>query len=191
MQLSGSELELSASDLGQFLSCRHLTALNLAVALGQRAAPIWVDPALIVLEQRGLEHERGYAETLRAQGLPAVDLSSHSTVDAVVGTVDATRAGVEVIIQGVLRNGRWSGKPGVLRRREIPSVLGHWSYEVIDTKLAKETRGATILQLSLYSDLLGAMQKTLPELFHVVTPDPASSVQTFRVQDFASRPDVM
>jgi uncharacterized protein len=31
---------------------------------------------------------------------------------------------------------------------ETPSALGVWSYEVIDTKLARETKGGTILQLS-------------------------------------------
>jgi uncharacterized protein len=57
---------------------------------------------------------------------------------------------------------------------------------VIDTKLAKDTRGGTILQLALYSELLGTVQGMVPELFHVVTPDPAHPVHTFRVQDFAS-----
>jgi hypothetical protein len=66
MQVSSSALELSASDLSQFLSCRHLTALNLAVALGHRAAPTWIDPALVVLQQRGLDHERAYIDSLRA-----------------------------------------------------------------------------------------------------------------------------
>ena len=41
-----------------------------------------------------------------------------------------------------------------MRRVETPSALGPWSYEVIDTKLARETKGNTVLQLSLYSDLL-------------------------------------
>jgi hypothetical protein len=38
MRLSDTAIELSASDLSQSLSCTHLTALNLAVALGRRAA---------------------------------------------------------------------------------------------------------------------------------------------------------
>ena len=35
MRMSGSAIELSASDLSGFLSCIHLTALDLAVAQGQ------------------------------------------------------------------------------------------------------------------------------------------------------------
>jgi uncharacterized protein len=66
--MSGSAIELSASDCSGFLNCVHLTALNLAVAQGKRAPPTWVDPVLIVLRERGLDHERGYAEELRALG---------------------------------------------------------------------------------------------------------------------------
>jgi hypothetical protein len=95
------------------------------------------------------------------------------------------RAGAAVIFQATLRDGRWAGRPDVLRRVETLSALGPWSYEVVDTKLAKETRGGTVLQLAL-SDLLRVSQGAPPERFQVVTPDPASPVQIFRVQDFAA-----
>ncbi len=186
MRATRNTLELSASDLSQFLACHHRTALDLAVAQGRRAAPSWVDPALVLLQERGLEHERRYVDTLRGQGLRAVDLSAGSLGDAVSRASDAMRAGVDVIIQPALRDGRWFGRPDLLRRVETPSAFGSWSYEVVDTKLAKETRGGTILQLALYSDLLRMIQTTTPEHFHVVTPDPASPVETYRVQDFAA-----
>jgi uncharacterized protein len=73
--MSGSVAELSASDLSGFLSCIHLTGLDLSVAQGRREPPTWIDPALIVLRERGLEHERGYVEGLRALGLTITDLS--------------------------------------------------------------------------------------------------------------------
>src|SRR5689334_22686903 len=76
-------IELSASDLSQFLGCLHRTALDLAVARGLRAAPTCVDPALVLLQERGLEHERRYVETLRNQGLHVVDLAEYSGDDAV------------------------------------------------------------------------------------------------------------
>ena len=83
MRMSGSAIELSASDLSGFLSCIHLTALDLAVARGTREPPAWVDPVLIVLRERGLEHERGYVEELRAQGLSVTDLDGITGEDAV------------------------------------------------------------------------------------------------------------
>ena len=101
-----------------------------------------------------------------------VDLAEHGGDDAVARTLDAMRAGVNVILQPALRSGRWFGRPDVLRRVETPSGFGAWSYQVIDTKLAKETRGGTVLQLALYSEMLGLVQDAIPETFQVVTPDP-------------------
>jgi uncharacterized protein len=92
MRTSGGTIELSASDLSGFLSCIHLTALDLAVAQGAREPPTWTDPVLIVLRERGLEHERGYVEQLRAQGLSITDL------DGIVGDGGGT------ILQS---SGRW------------------------------------------------------------------------------------
>jgi uncharacterized protein len=106
--------------------------------------------------------------------------------EVVTRSVEAIRTGVEVIVQPALRNGRWFGRPDVLRRNRMPSALGEWSYEAIDTKLAKETRGGTILQLALYSELLGLVQGIVPDYFQVVTPDPVAPVHKYRVQDFAA-----
>lgn len=183
---SGTSIELSASDLSQFLGCRHRTALDLAVACGLREAPSWVDPVLVVLQQRGLDHERSYADALRAEGLAVSDISGQTGDDAIARSRDAMRAGVDVILQSALCDGRWFGRPDVLRRIETQSALGAWSYQAVDTKLAKETRGGTVLQLALYSEMLSHVQGVLPEFFHVVTPDPKTPVHTFRVHDFAA-----
>jgi hypothetical protein len=83
------------------------------------------------------------------------------------------RRGVPRIVQAALRSGdeRWFGYADVLRRVHAPSTnLGAWSYEALDTKLSRETKGATILQLSLYSDILAEIQGRAPEYFFVVTP---------------------
>jgi len=176
MRKSGTAIELSASDLSQFLGCRHRTALDLAVARGLRQAPSWIDPGLIVLQQRGLVHERRYVKTLTDEGLDVFDLANRGGDDAVARSVEAIRSRTQIILQPALKNGRWFGRPDVLRRVPTPSALGEWSYEVVDTKLAKETRGGTVLQLAMYSDLLGIVQGLLPEMFHVVTPDPANPI---------------
>lgn len=186
MRSLGTQLELSASDLSQFLGCRHRTALDLAVANGLRKEPSWIDPLLAVLQERGLDHERRYTESLRLQELTIRDFSELFGADAVANSTEAMRSGVDVLLQPALRDGRWVGRPDVLRRVETKSLLGDWSYEVFDTKLAKETRGSTVLQLALYSEMLSRAQGVLPERFHVVTPDPKATVQTFRVKDFGA-----
>lgn len=191
MRSSASGLEFSASDLARHGACRHLTALDLCVSKGLRSAPEYHDPAVDILAQRGLEHECRYVDGLKAQGLTVADLSDVAggapTDAGLAATVDALRTGANVVVQPTLRYERWFGRPDVLRRVDtLASTFGGWSYEVVDTKLAEETRGATILQLAVYSDLLARVQGVLPERFYVVTPDPAAPVQTYRVQDFAA-----
>src|SRR6202040_2006052 len=88
--------------------------------------------------------------------------------------------------QGAFLQGAWSGRADILRRVETPSALGAWSYEVIDTKLARETKGATVLQLSLYSDLVSAVQRRMPEHMYVVTPGSGFEPECYRTADFSA-----
>ena len=164
MHRRDGELVLSATDLAAFLACRHKTALDLAVAFGDREKPRrYEDPLLEILWKRGLEHEARYVGELRAHGLGVVDLRDAGDPDArIAATLDAMRAGHDVIVQGALRDGSWFGYPDILRRVERPSALGAWSYEVGDTKLARETKAGTILQLSLYSSMLTVAQELTP-----------------------------
>jgi predicted RecB family nuclease len=184
---TSSGLILSATDLSNFLSCRHRTALEMAEAHGKRQRPRWNDPLLEILFKRGLEHEKAYVESLRAGGSDIVDLGDVRERDvAVARTLDSMRSGADVIVQAALADGRWYGRPDMLRRVEKPSALGVWSYEVTDTKLARETRAGTILQLGLYSEMLGGAQGARPECFYVVTPDPDGPIHTYRTDDYAA-----
>ncbi len=94
--------------------------------------------------------------------------------------------GVPVIAQATLAHGRWFGRADVLRRVECASRLGAWSYEVYDCKLARETKAATILQLSLYSGLVQTIQGLLPEFMYVVPPSENFTPEAYRVLDFAA-----
>src|SRR3546814_5859791 len=78
------------------------------------------------------------------------------------------------------------GRADVLKRVETPSALGAWSYEVFDTKLARETKGGAVLQLCLYADLLEHTQGRAPDYVHVVAPWSNFEPQSFRLADFAS-----
>jgi predicted RecB family nuclease len=69
---------------------------------------------------------------------------------------------------------------------ESPSRLGTWSYEVYDCKLARETKAATILQLSLYSRLVEAIQGVLPDSMYVVPPGETFKPEQYRVLDYAA-----
>lgn len=187
MQLKGDTLYLSASDLVGHSYCGHRTALDFAVAVGTLAGPKRWDPFLELLRARGAGHEAGFVEHLRAQGLGVhlVD-GSGTEQDAVDATFAAMRAGVDAIVQAAFAFQGWVGRIDVLLRVDRPSALGEWSYEVIDTKLARETRAGTILQLCLYTALLETAQGLRPAHSHVVVPWSDYVLQTYRMDDYAA-----
>ena len=66
-------------------------------------------------------------------------------------------------------------------------MLGGWSYEVLDTKLARRAKGEALLQLLLYSDLLTLAQGVEPELMHLALGGAGSeNPASFRVAEYAA-----
>jgi len=189
MKTVGQQIRLAGSDLSNHLACRHLTALDLQVARGERAAPDWAAPDLKVIQELGLRHEAAYLAHLSGLGLAVENLGQIDHKDEgrlLAETLALMERGAEVIAQGSLSDAEWFGRPDVLRRVEKPSKRWKWSYEVVDTKLARETKATTILQLSLYSDLLGKIQGTMPELLWVVPPGEGFAGEKYRVSEYAA-----
>jgi predicted RecB family nuclease len=187
MKATSGSIRLSASDLSNHLACHHLTSLDLAVSLGARLAPAWHSPDARVLQERGMAHENAYLAHLEAQGVSILNLRDIDDSErALAETRAAMERGVDAIAQATLANGRWFGRSDVLRRVERASNLGGWSYEVYDCKLACETKATTILQLSLYSELLESVQGVLPESMYVVAPGVDFQPEQYRVLDFAA-----
>lgn len=187
MRKNEKTIHLTASDLVGHLNCRYLTALDLAAANGEIAKPSIWDPVLELLVERGARHERAYIEHLQSTGSAVTSIDGVGVEPfAVEKTTTAMKAGSPIIVQAALQSGRWSGRADVLRRVETPSGLGAWSYEPVDTKLAKETKGGTVLQLSLYSELLAVVQKKVPEFSHVITPETGYEPETYRTTDYGA-----
>jgi uncharacterized protein len=187
MRKEGDSFELSASDLVGYLYCRHLSALDRAVAEGALKKPLIWDPLQEILWKRGLIHEQSYLEHLTKSGLEVVKIEGVEVTDAAVAeTVAAMRKGVPVIAQGALSHDGWVGRADILRRVEVPSGLGDWSYEAIDTKLARETKAGAILQLCLYSELIKEVQCLAPEYMSVVVPWSDFEPQEYRFADYAA-----
>jgi len=182
MQVRSGSILLSATDVSNFLACRRRSALDLALIHGLVKAPTWVDPMAAVLRDRGNAHEQQYLGRLKDNGRTIVDLRDDPC--ATNRTLEAMRDGADVIYQAKFEQGQWLGYVDFLQRIEEPSELGPWSYEVYDTKLARETKAGTILQLAVYSELVGAVQGRRPEYFYVVTPDPLTPLHRYRLADF-------
>ena len=94
------------------------------------------------------------------------------------------RAGVDVVYQAALIGDGWRGLADFLIRVETPSALGAWSYEALDTKLARHAKPAYILQLCFYSERLAALQGVAPEQIHVLLGN--QTMESFRPQEFAA-----
>lgn len=187
MKATSRGLILSASDLVGHLSCRHLTALDLQLASGALKRPQHYDPLLELLQKRGFQHEEAYIAHLVNGGYQVTKIDGVDINDTTVrATEDAIRAGKQIITQAALRHGRWTGRADLLRRVDTPSALGDYSYEIIDTKLARETKGASVLQLCLYADLLSQIQGMAPENVYVVAPWSDYEPQVFRYADYAA-----
>lgn len=183
LNLSCGRLLLSATDLANHLGCRHLTQLERAVAEGRCVAPIWRDPVLESLQQRGREHEAAFQASLTASGRSVVEIGIGGDPALVC---EAMQAGVDVIAQVPMGDGLFRGVADFLLKVPGESKLGPFGYEVVDTKLARATRAGTILQLSLYSELVAAHMGTRPKWMHVVKPGKGFERESFRCSDFAA-----
>ncbi|HEY4654290.1 MAG TPA: TM0106 family RecB-like putative nuclease [Cyclobacteriaceae bacterium] len=180
MKQENGQFRLSATDLSNHLSCGHLTQLNRLVASGKIKKPDWHDPSLDVLILRGHEHESAYVKYLESNGLTVSNLYGQSQE----ATVTAMQQGSDVIVQARLDHENWIGFADILMKVRGQSRFGQWSYEVQDTKLAQDTRAATILQLCLYTDLLSLIQESDPEKMVVVKPGDGFPKEEYRYAEF-------
>lgn len=171
---------LTPTELSTHLACAHYTQLERKRRAGELDVEFTPDLRLEAMRRRGDEHERAYISRLRDAGSTVVDLRGTKDREA---TLAAMREGAQAIVQAPLGNGDFSGIADLLLKGEMPSTLGAWSYEPVDTKLARETRAGTILQLCTYCEMLGAMQGVEPIRFRVVTP---TQEEVYRTADFAA-----
>ncbi len=193
MQMIDGHLVYSATDLVGYLECEHLTSLEQAAVAGHLARPVRADPVLDRIAQHGELHEARFLESLRAEGVSVAVIETDQKLlpeqritlgrDA---TFAAMRDGAEAIYQAVLFDGRRLGYADFLRRVESPSDLGLWSYEVWDTKLARHAKASAVLQICMYSDMLGALQGRQPTEMHLALGGVQGERVSFRVADYAA-----
>ncbi|HLJ61888.1 MAG TPA: TM0106 family RecB-like putative nuclease [bacterium] len=171
MQCANGRLLFSPTDLNDYVECAHLTTLALEVARGQRPRPHLPDVQADLLRRKGAEHERAYLTRLRAEGRQVVEITVGETWDfahAARDTVEAMRAGAEIISQATFVGGCWRGRADFLRRVDRKTALGPWGYEPLDAKLARAEKPTYVLQLCYYSQSIHAIQGTPPEQMHVL-----------------------
>jgi predicted RecB family nuclease len=190
VQLVDGTIIVSATDLVGYLACDHLVTLELEAAAGERERPVRNDPELDLIRKRGFEHEAAHLAALRVEGRSIHEIETRDATTpaelraAEAETVAAMQAGRDVIFQATFFDGRWRGHADFLLRVDRPSLLGDWSYEVADTKLARRVKAAALLQMCVYADRLEQLQGVAPETMHVVTGD--GTRHPHRVADYAA-----
>lgn len=172
----------SASDLADFVECRHIATLglkNLVTPLPKKAA----GEEATILQAHGIDHETDYLNRLRSRGLEIADIPTTGTHDErVQQTLNAMRNGADVIYQAAFELGSFRGYADFLLKVAIPSNLGNYSYEVADTKLARKGKARHLVQIVLYSDMLEASQGLAPAYAHLELGD--GTEKSYRLDDF-------
>ncbi len=172
----------SATDLVNYLGCRHATYLDTR-SLEEDLEKAEADDTMALLQRKGLEHEKAYLERLRTEGRNIVEIDRNGALqDRAAATRSAMEAGVDVVFQAVLHREPWRGDADFLVRCPRPSALGDYSYEVLDTKLAKKASPGYLIQLCVYADLLEGLQDLRPEYTYLLLGD--GTEQRFRVDDY-------
>ncbi|KIA82613.1 recombinase RecB [Kaistella solincola] len=182
MRKQKGKIIFSASDLANHIHCKHLTNLNHHAVTGVLEKSFTSNRSLILLRERGEEFEQAILSEYENGGKTVFKVDKDPAV-AYKQTVAAMKSGYDFIYQARLSTQKWQGWADFLRKVEAPSNLGDWSYEVIDTKLSSNTRAGAILQIALYSEIIGEIQGRLPEYMYVKNPDEELE---YRVNDYIS-----
>jgi predicted RecB family nuclease len=200
VRIIDGRVRLAASDVANFLACRHLTRLDMLNARKLIQPPHEYDAGFEDLVKRGEAHEKAVLRDFIDQGLRIADISANKTNVAAgaAATADAIASGVDVIYQAVLtRTATESGElellgyPDFLMRAELlPAPDGEprpdgRHYEVVDAKLARSAKARAVAQTVFYSQLLAELQGGIaPRWLHLALG--TGELASFKVSDFAA-----
>jgi uncharacterized protein len=180
------ELRISASDLSNFLACRHLTRLDTARAHGRFPHPQLRDVGREALAARGELHEQAVRGRIRERGwvIEAIPLDWDNPEASAEQTRTAIASGTDVIDQAVFLDGDRYGRADFLIRADLLRE-GERGYEVVDAKLARSAKANAVLQIAYYSRLLAAVQGFTPERMHLALGG-EEELQSFRVAAYGA-----
>jgi uncharacterized protein len=193
MILTGGTVLYSATDLTGAASCEFALVRRLDAKLGRVAPPPEsTDEMLERTARLGDAHELRTLERFRAEfgphlagssvGVAEIDRPERTTPEALVAhqeaTLEALRAGADVVFQGTFFDGRFLGFADFL----VKAGQGPAGpiYEVYDTKLARHAKITALLQLAAYADQLERLGVPTGPDVHLLLGDGSRSTHRLR-----------
>lgn len=152
MRKHDNSLLHSATDLNAYLGCPHAVSLSLRKLIDPGSLPDRApdDEEAQLIARAGIEHEEAYLQGLKADA-DVAEIANGAPLDELANTTfEAMSVGSTYIYQAVFLDAPWHGFVDFLKRVEEPSRLGAWSYETVDTKLARSPKAKHLVQLSLW-----------------------------------------
>jgi uncharacterized protein len=204
MQKLESNVVLSPTDLANHLACKHLSWLNYHSLYGGARPSKNDDELTEILQQYGAEHEATYfaalSEQLAAVNRTIVNLDIDRDMDAPYSvaalrdraalTAQSLSDGPNALYQPTFfsEDGgiAWVGRADFLVPTDVVSLLGNYSFEPEDTKLARIAKVNAVLQLCSYAEQLTKLQGTEPEFIHVVTGSAKEGKVTIRLSEVSA-----
>ena len=129
------------TELNEFLQCRHIISLKKQGLFGDET----ISEEVELLQKKGLEHEQLFFESLEGSVI-SIDLDAPRPEQR-RQTIEAMKEGADWVYQAYLEEDKLAGYADFLEKKAIPSALGDYSYEVLDTKLARRASSGNAVQL--------------------------------------------
>ena len=145
------------------------------------------DELMVMLQQKGYEHEDKLETQFIAEGKILVKIEGITKEERYTKTLNAMKQGAEVIVQARLKLEHFAGYADFLVKvihepDQPPSKLGNWHYELWDTKLASHVKPTFIIQLCCYAQMLENIQGVLPQSITVALGNGKNEI--FKTHDF-------
>ncbi len=125
------------------------------------------DPLNEILKKDGIRHEEKLIKELENQNFKVQRLKGKQDKSDYEECIKAINHGYDFIYQGSFNNGEIRGAVDLLKRVDIPSRLGPFSYIPIECKLASKINIKFIIQALCYCELLIESMGNRPKTFEL------------------------
>ena len=182
MKIKKGKFFISPSDLNNFVACKY-TALN-EIKFHNKEIKKNEDKANDKLwKEMGIEHEKKHFKILKDKYKKSISIKSDlDENDRFNETVRAIQKGYDLIYHAYLIDENFRGEADFLIKCDTPSELGDYSYEVYDTKITRNLRPRHVTQITAYSDMLGKIQKLMPEKMYLI--DGSDELHSFKTIEY-------